>query len=526
MKVELQDALEFPYSDSIVAARPCCSMTIDVARGGTGSVHILFNGLTEGEPVRLSVLRNKGPVRATWFRLIDVPVEANTGPVERIEKKGECNPFVSRRAPFRVCDVVAPVSHVVDVSSSIMALRLHIPVGRNEKTGLRKYTLRIRHGKQVKNLYFTLNVHKAVIPPIGRKSFSYTNWFNLNNMAQRHGLKPWSEDHWQMIRNYADLMAHARQNMFLIPLADVFTMKSKVPVLDRKRLRRLVKVFTDAGLYFIEGGHVAGRNEWKAPTFNIGLTGTRATSAEGNADLACIAGQLMEEVEKNKWQKRWIQHVTDEPIKENATDYRILAGMVRRHMPGLPVLDATMEPEIVGSVDIWCPQAQDYQEHRKHFEDQQAVGDKVWFYTCLAPGGPWLNRLLDMELLRPALLGWGAALFGLDGFLHWGLNHYVPDQDPFHKSVTPMAPGGDSFLPAGDTHVVYPGTDGPWSSLRLEAQREGFEDYELLRILRMQDEKTACKVIRKAIRGFDKYTKNVRTFRTARKALLHALCDD
>ena len=46
----------------------------------------------------------------------------------------------------------------------------------------------------------------------------------------------------------------------------------------------------------------------------------------------------------------------------------------------------------------------DYQRHRKEFRAYQALGDKVWFYTCCFPGGPWLNRLLDQELLRPVLM--------------------------------------------------------------------------------------------------------------------------
>ncbi|MFH1568112.1 MAG: DUF4091 domain-containing protein, partial [Gemmatimonadota bacterium] len=83
--------------------------------------------------------------------------------------------------------------------------------------------------------------------------------------------------------------------------------------------------------------------------------------------------------------------------------------------------------------------------------------------------------------------------------------------------------GGGNCLPAGDTHIVYPGPDGPWSSLRLEAQREGLEDYELLRQLRERDPRRATAVTRKAIRAFDQYTKDTRTFRRARRALLEAL---
>ena len=83
--------------------------------------------------------------------------------------------------------------------------------------------------------------------------------------------------------------------------------------------------------------------------------------------------------------------------------------------------------------------------------------------------------------------------------------------------------GGDNRLPAGDTHIVYPGADGPWSSLRLEAQREGFEDYELLRLLQAKRPALAAKVLARAIRGFDDYTKDPAVFRAARRALLKGL---
>ncbi len=528
MHVELKDALEFIYTDADAAKRPTQTMNLDVARGATGSVHLLLTGLTKGETLRLTVRRdNKAISTDKWFRLVDVPVEVNTGLVSFIERNGQINRFATRRAPFRVYDAMEPVGRLIKASSPIMALRLHLPIPGNAKPGRQTYTIEIQQdGKkgEKKVLSLGLNVHRAVIPAVGKDSFPYTNWFSLKLMAERHGLKPWSEAHWQMIRRYAGLMVHGRQNTFWIVLSDVFTLKNKMPVLNRERLRRIVRLFTAAGMHFIEGGHVAARTggEWTAATFDIGLnTKVLATSAKGNALLASIAKQLVDEIDRNGWRERWIQHVTDEPVKENATDYRILVGMVRRHMPGLPIMDATMDPGLAGSVNIWCPQAQEYQRHRKEFEAQRALGDRIWFYTCCVPGGPWLNRLLDMELLRPALFGWGAALFKLDGFLHWGLNHYRPNQDPFKKSV--VKHGNTNSLPAGDTHIVYPGSAGPWSSLRLESQREGFEDYELLRILQALDAKKANGIIRQVIRGFDKYTKKPNALLAARKAMLVAL---
>lgn len=530
MRAELRDSLEFLYADSEVGRVPCGSSgrttpSLDVARGGTIAVHVLLNGLEKGAAVRLA-LREKGRgVRgAEWFHLVDVPVEANTGLLGFTEQSmGEDNrpnPHVARRAPFRVYDAMEPVGSTLKATAPTQALRLHLPVAPEARPGARTFVIEVRAGGEVSELALKVRVHKATVPPIGRDTLPVTNWFSLRNMAERHGLKMWSEPHWRMVRRYADLMAHGRQNMFRFTFGDVFRRTRKGLELDRGRLRRIVKTFTAAGMYYIEGGHFAGRKGgWNAERFAVSLDGPLATSPEGNADIARAARPLMEEIEANGWRDRWIQHVADEPAGSNAVDYRILCGIVRRHMPGIPILDATMDLSLAGSVDMWCPQVQEYQRNCRAFEAQRAVGDQVWYYTCCFPGGPWLNRLLDQELLRPALLGWAAALYGLDGFLHWGFNHWQPG-NPFEKTVTGNWGGSKNALPPGDTHIAYPGRDGPWSSLRLESHREGFEDHELLRRLREKDPKAARAVLRGAIRGFDRYTKDVRVFRAARRALL------
>jgi len=524
MRAELRDSLAFIYADDAVAQTPLAKATLDVARGGTAAVQVLVDGLEAGGELRFDVSLDGRPVDAArWYRLRHVPVERNTGPVGFVEKEGEVNESAARRAPFRVYDAMEPVDGVVTSCAASEALLLHIPVDRDAAGGARGYSIAVVAGAESRSLALDVEVHAPVLPPVGRDTLPYTNWFSTDHMARRHGLEPWSEEHWRMIAAYAGLMARGRQNMFWVPLRNVFELVDGEPRLDRDRLRRLVETFTAAGLHFIEGGHVAGRTggEWKATTFDTVLTKKRATSLEGNATLAAIGRQLMEEIDRNGWRERWLQHVTDEPAKENATEYRLLAGMVRRHMPGLPLVDASMCEQITGSLDIWCPQAQEYQAHRAFFESQRRLGDRVWFYTCCFPGGPWLNRLLDMELVRPALFGWAASLYDLQGFLHWGLNNYKSDQDPFERSVVDH--GGNNQLPGGDTHVVYPGDGAPWSSVRFEAQREGFEDFELLRVLKARDAAAARDVIAPVIRSFDDYTKDAAQIRAARGALLRAL---
>ncbi len=525
MKAGLRDSLSPLFPDSRVGGKEPPRMVLDAARGGTAAAHFLLNDLVRRDRIRLSCSREGRPVRdAAWFRLVDVPVEVNTGPVGFVEKgKRDRNPWVVRRAPFRVYDAMEPVGRSFAAAGPAAAVRLHIPVPPDARPGLHRYAVRLDGPRGGAGFGLDVRVHRAVIPPAGAGSFPYTNWFSFGNMATRHGLKPWSEAHFCMIGNYARLMHHARQNTFLLPLECIFTRAKGKLVLDRPRLRKLVGTFTRAGLHTVEGGHWAYRTggDWNAPTFSVALGGPVSSTPAGDAEIACGARQLMSEIVRNGWAGRWLQHAADEPAGDNAAEYRILVGIIRKYMPGIPVLDATMHTELTGSVDIWCPQCHEYQKHRAAFEGLRKSGDRIWFYTCCFPGGKWLNRLLDQELLRPALFGWAAARFGLDGFLHWGLNQYRKDQDPFRMSV--VRHGATSCLPAGDTHIVYPGKGGPWSSLRLEAQREGCEDYELLRRLKERAPARAARVVRSAIRDFGNYVRKVPPFRAARRALLLAL---
>ncbi len=527
-RAEFIDELEDIFPDSEVSESPAERFHIDAARGTTVAVHILVNRIPGGRDLSFSIQKNGRDVRgAEWFRLVDVPVEINTGIETRTEMyDGKENPYVIRRAPFRVYDALEPIQPPTKPSDGSLALRVEIPIRKNHKPGETQYVITLTSGAETKELALAVRVYPAVVPPPGRDTLHFTNWFSCGRMAEYHDVEPWSEAHWKTIQQYARLMARGRQNTFWAVWGDFFAKDSNGRwLLNRERLRRYIHLFLDEGVYYIEGGQIAGRHkgEWSAKTFDLVLSGIPATSPEGNTALADMTGQIVEAIQANGWQDRWLQHIADEPIDANAADYRILSGMVRKYMPGIPLVEATMNLKVAGAVDIWCPQVQEYQKHRDAFDAFRKQGDRIWVYTCLSPGGPWINRLLDQERMRPMLIGWAAALYDLDGFLHWGLNHY--GADPFEKSVVkhPGAPELKNSLPAGDTHVVYPGSDGPWSSLRFEAHRIGLEDRELLEQLKMRDSAKAGKIVRRVIRGFDDYNKNPAVYRVAKKELLESL---
>ncbi|MEK7767710.1 MAG: hypothetical protein AAB368_15890, partial [bacterium] len=320
MRTEFRDSLEFVFPDTRPGHAPGVGSELDVARGGTAAVHVLVTGAPRG-PLGVGVAEGGKTVRgARWFKLRDVPVEANTGPVIFTEtRESGRNSHVIRRAPFRVYDAMEPVDGACEFGGSTGALRLHLPGAPDARPGLRRYTVTV--GK-APALELAVRVHGAVLPPSGAASFPYTNWFDVRAMATRHGLKEWSEAHWSMIRKYAEVMRHGRQNMFWVPLHCVFRRQRGAPVLDRARLRRYVDTFTRAGLPLIEGGHVGTRSGgWKAKAFSTVLNGPPAASPAGDRDLRAICAQLTAEIDRNGWRGRWTQHVADEPQPALAADY-------------------------------------------------------------------------------------------------------------------------------------------------------------------------------------------------------------
>ena len=495
---------------------------IHTPRASFAAVHVLVNH-ARGELAFSATAEGLTP---TWYRMLDVPVELNTGlhGWTTARRENNENPHVTRKAPFRTFDALKPVASPIAADAETIVLRLEFAIPADAEHGKREVKVNVAGAA----LKFDLHVHRVIVPPTGKDSFCYTNWMDWGYGAGHYGLKPWSDEHWAALRRYVRLMVRGRQNTFCIWLWLVFDGVSpgpgpgENPTLNRERLRKLVDMLTEEGIWWLEGGHLAARanGEWAADHFQV--WGKRGTSPEGNDLLALTCRQLMEEIKANGWEDRWIQHVTDEPIPENATDYRILTGMVHKYMPGIPLLDAVMDTNLAGSVDIWCPKVHDYERDRELYEAQRKNGDRIWVYTCLHPGGRWMNRLNDFEPLRPLLIGWACELFGIDGFLHWGLNQ--TNADPFKVGNQSHGPGIERSLPAGDTHIAYNGDlqTGPWSSQRMEAHRIGFEDLELLRLLKKKDPTKAAAIIKQVVRGFEDYTLDIAEYRAAKRVLLEA----
>ena len=534
-RAALADPLAWLYADSKVESVERMD-EIDVPINGVIDANILVNGLKPGEPLEFHALFSEGE----WYRMRAVPVKRNTGVRGFLEKKPGDNPHVARRAPFEVFDVLEPLPcrHIAPCPDGAALVTVATIDSPRETEALRfrldrapelakSFVLRfqVAQGAERRLLSLKVNVHPVALPPVGKDSFKYTNWMSLGNMAGSHGLKPWSEEHWKMIEKYVRLAARGRQNMGL--MREIFIHRADGTVtLDKDRFSRLLDIYSRAGLWYIEGPHLAGFvNGWGSPAFKTSYTTNVTTTVPGALALSKMARALMEEIDARGLRDRWYQHVADEPGGKNVSEYRITSGIVRRYMPGIRTVDAVEEPSFAGALDVWCPKVDSYERYRDLYDGFRTnFGDHVWCYTCCIPGGKWMNRTMDGELLRPALLPWVAVMYDIDGYLHWGYNCWQrgQKQDPF-KEPYPQKWGGSNngnSLPPGDTHIVYPGPDGPWPSARLEAMRAGMEDADLIAALRRRDRVLADSLVRRIARGFSDYEPSCKLYREVRREIL------
>ena len=109
------------------------------------------------------------------------------------------------------------------------------------------------------------------------------------------------------------------------------------------------------------------------------------------------------------------------------------------------------------------------------------------------------------------------ARYGATGYLHWGYNWA---ESPVPEIDTTWFVPAQGPTQSGDVCVVYPGPHGPRDSIRWEMQREGLQDYELLRLLAARDPAAAESLAGRLVRGFDDYDTATASFRAARRDLL------
>jgi hypothetical protein len=347
-----------------------------------------------------------------------------------------------------------------------------------------------------------------------------------DRVTRYHGVRWGSEEYYALDDAYFKALRRMRQNMTYMWGIKVTELGDNKYEFDFTEMENAMRRQLSQGIKYFNGPSIGRRESWHTSTILVNDK-LPAMSYEAYLYLKQYLPALHEMLERNGWIDRFVMGISDEPNAENCTEWRALAGLVRRIVPDIRLIDAVSYGNIHGALDIWVPLNMEYDKHMAEIETFREGGSEIWHYVCCGPRSEcYVNRFMDYPLLSTRYLLWGNYKYDLTGYLHWATNTYQPGQDPFRQNC-PSHTNADStiFLPPGDTHLIYPGEHGPWLSVRGEAQRESAEECEMLKVLAKTDKQTADAICQKVFRSFCDVEYDVQKFRAARKQLLIALSD-
>lgn len=527
---------EFFYPDMPLNPLPK-KLQLAMPKNGKPGIQVLLECSTP----QVDVTLKSEVFAAEIFCMKAVPVEYNTGDgveqggamvLEQQPAKKPC--YATRLAPFKVYDCLKPArEEKIETENGRAALYLCLCPRAGLQAGTYEAVLQLGDY----SCKLIVQVYDVEIP---LDTFPVTNWFSLDAISRFHGLEKDTPAFYKMVRSYARAMRRIHQTMFYIELDETCVVNRSPYQFDFEYLRPLIQVFFDEGMQKMELGSLLSRGflpsgmpDMYTDSFKCAMApDVPIDTPEGYAITVRFVQTLAGFLSKYGWQDKVVFHIHDEPdihVKDEHTllarkrQYYLAASILRKYLPGVRIIEAVSTPEFRGGVDLWVPGTPGYEANQSAFDELTDLGESVWAYVCCGPEGNWLNRFLDFAVLKGRLLFWGCAANRLKGFLHWGFNQFPEGMNPFEGTSCPNHTGIGTNFPCGDSFLVYPGEDGPWPGMRMEAARRGAEDAALLAQLRQKNEAAHDALVAQVFTNNQQYNDDPENFEKVYEELLRLL---
>ena len=295
-----------------------------------------------------------------------------------------------------------------------------------------------------------LTVSRVRLPD--RFSYKHCNWLYLASISDKHVLEA----------TIRDAVEHGT-NVFNVPGPTV-SVNCDGPVSggDTAAADRLIPLVP--GAFFLVGGSVGMK--WPA-----GCSPDQATQDGAYSKALHWFGNHMRELGLSD--ADYALYLQDEPGLNGANRaVELYVEAVKRVKAADPQMQVYTDPAggawpsvitpLAGLVDVWCPDLHLFRLHPAELTAVFSQAKQFWHYE--APGDQRGLDPLGFYRMKP----WIAFQLGMNGGGYWvysSKDYWIPSHEQEYG-------------------VVYPGPQGPVTTKRWEASREGSQDYELLLMLR------------------------------------------
>ncbi|MBQ7836623.1 MAG: DUF4091 domain-containing protein [Clostridia bacterium] len=418
-----------------------------------------------------------------FYEEIAIPVEDNPN-----FEEGFMPHFPERIAPFCVYDCMKPCNGIVTPKNKITSIYVSIPAACETLNG---------------NIILSCCEQRISIPvsvkaygKMPEETLKISMGYELPSVAKWHDAEFGSEKLKELDQKYLHLLRHQHQNGYFLEHPRVHKDKNGKWNFNFDFMNHRIRTLLNLGFTHFHLHGIGFRRAWDAP--DIIICGMDGLSYDAFMYLSSYLPALRENLRENGWldSGMFTIGIADEPNQFDGVTYRAIAATVRKYLPEVRIYEAVSYVHMYGAIDVWAPRADEYAKNSDRFDVFKELGDEIWHYVCLFPRvGGYINRFMDIPLLATRYIYWANYKYDLAGYLHWSVNNYQSDLDPYEGSCpVHINAGSKSILPPGDDKLIYPGDNEPYMSARLEAHREAAEEYEMLRVIAENDKETADKL--------------------------------
>ena len=427
-------------------------------------------------------------------------------PVDRPVKPDEFDDQYLRTTPGIYPDLLTPLRYGGMVCPSRNKLRsiwieIDIP---EDFSGTDTFSVALdmeEHGVSAKES-IEIEVIPAALP---ESELIFTQWFYADCLASYYNVTPWSERHWEIVENFLTVARNRGRNMIYTPLLtpalNVNEPFERVPTqlvdvtveggeytFSFDNLDRWVKICKKLGFKIYEISHFFDQHHAKHSAKVYGKKDgeygcifgweTLALDGEYIRFLRALISAFIQHMKELGEDKKCYFHLSDEPNLECLEHYLAIKNAVSDLLVDYKIMDALSDVDfyLTGALDTPVPTTTSAKDFIKN-------GAKdLWVYYACCQLVDYSNCYVAMPSYRTHSIGMQMYKYDIAGFLHWGFNYY--NNRASGDGINPYIDlGGEDWVPAGDTFMVYPGLDGSvLESIRLLTLEEALQDISAFKL--------------------------------------------
>jgi hypothetical protein len=373
---------------------------------------------------------------------------------------------------------------------------LTFDIPSNAKPGVYTATLKIHaRSQETQTLNINLEVLPQTLPPPKDWKFHLDLWQHPTAVARINGVDVWSDEHFKLMEAPMKMLANAGQKV-------ITTTINKEPWNSQCYDDYADMIFWTKNADGTWTYNYTIFDRWVSFMMNMGITQmincysiipwnnevryfdaatqqhVDVSAKPGTEEFTEIWRPFLTDFREHLRKKGWLNITNIAMDERSPEEMKAALELLQKVVPEFGVSFADNHKsykEYPFLKDICIEFGSTFEAEDLAYRKQKGLIST--FYVCCWPGFP--NTFTFSPPAESTYLGWYAAGVGLDGFLRWAYNSWI--EDPVRDARFRSWASGDPFL-------IYP---GPRSSIRFERLREGIQDFEKIRILREQFEKSS-----------------------------------